>query len=274
MKLKSVISIALSLVMGLTCLTGCAANGESASGGVLRLSVNPEIAVYFDKDGKVTQVEARNDDGNAITADYTGYEGAAAQQVVVDLVTAIGEAGYFVEEVDGECRQIVLEIEPGSKLPSETFLAELANAVHDCVNSHHWTAPVEVKDCRDDDERDDGICTNPNCDDDDCDDTDCDDNDLQDDDDRDDGICTNPNCDDDDCDDADCDDNERDDGICTNPNCDDDDCDDTDCDDNDLQDDDNRDDGICTNPNCDDDDCDDNDRDDDHDDHHSNKHHG
>ena len=196
MKKRSFLAIVLTLVMILTCFAGCAprtaANNELTTGGVLCLRVNPEIAVHYDAEGKVTRVEARNDDGSDITADYTGYEGAEVHQVVVDLVTAIGEAGYFLEEVEGEGRRITLEIEPGSALPSETFLTDLADAVQDCVNRNSWTAPLEVQKAPEDVR----TCTNPYCKDSDCDDLICDA-----------GICTNPYCDEADCDDADCDEN-------------------------------------------------------------------
>ena len=148
--------IALTLVCGLLFTTGCVqppaaadALGGTAdalpAGGVLRLSVNPEIAVHYDADGLVTGVEARNDDGAAILAGYAGFEGKAARQVVAELVTAIGEAGYFVEEIEGERRQIVIEIEPGSALPSSTFLADVAADVQACVSANHWQSPVDVR---------------------------------------------------------------------------------------------------------------------------------
>ena len=148
--------IALTLVCGLLFAAGCAqppaaadALGGTAdalpAGGVLRLSVNPEIAVHYDADGLVTGVEARNDDGAAILAGYAGFEGKAARQVVAELVTAIGEAGYFVEEIEGARRQIVIEIEPGSALPSSTFLADVAADVQACVSANHWQSPVDVR---------------------------------------------------------------------------------------------------------------------------------
>ena len=148
--------IALTLVCGLLFAAGCAQPPAAAdaldgaadalpAGGVLRLSVNPEIAVHYDADGLVTGVEARNDDGAAILAGYAGFEGKAARQVVAELVTAIGEAGYFVEEIEGARRQIVIEIEPGSALPSSTFLADVAADVQACVSANHWQSPVDVR---------------------------------------------------------------------------------------------------------------------------------
>ncbi|MGI6173073.1 MAG: anti-sigma-I factor RsgI family protein [Christensenellales bacterium] len=85
-------------------------NQANARGGVLWLSVNPQISVYYDAGGNVTNVEARNEDGTKILADFTGFEGKACKSVVAELVTAIGKAGYFVEEVEGGRRRITLEI--------------------------------------------------------------------------------------------------------------------------------------------------------------------
>ena len=233
-KLLSLIAYLLTLTL---CLTACAGSAEPSlqsmpRGGVLRLSVNPEITVHFDENGIVTDVEAQNRDGSRILEGYTGFEGKACKQVVAELVTAIGEAGYFVEEVDGGRRQITLELEPGSGVPRDGFLDEIAEEVRNTVDGHSWTAPVDTGSTPV------RTCTNPNCTDADCDDVYCDN-----------GICTNPYCDDADCDDIDCDEGiaePEDVRTCTNPNCTEPDCDDVNCDN-----------GICTNPNCDDPNCDD-----------------
>ena len=149
--LKTILSVALALALCLFALVGCGSNpttnegGEFAKGGVLVLSVNPEIAVTYDADGNVTKVTARNDDAKEIIAEYAGYEGKACKAVVSELVAKIGEAGYFVEEIEGEKRQITIEIEPGSKLPNNNFLDDVANEVRDCVNENKWNSPVDVK---------------------------------------------------------------------------------------------------------------------------------
>ncbi len=172
MKKRFVSAIALAMMTSMVFLAGCsktAAVAESssessgmssnekgsesgsasavslASGGTLYLSVNPEIAIFYDGDGKVTKVEGRNDDGSKILADYTGYEGKEARQVVRELVAEIGEAGYFAEEIEGENRQITIEIEAGSSLPHDGFLEEVAADVRECVNSHNWRNPVDVE---------------------------------------------------------------------------------------------------------------------------------
>ncbi len=163
---KSLLTAGAVLALSLSCLAGCgqnpgsagtaagtqaavstetAAGTELSAGGVLFLSVNPEIAITYDENGNVTKVESRNDEGAKILENYTGYEGKATREVVTELVTAIGEAGYFVEEIEGEARQITIEIEAGSTLPNDTFLDEVAADVRNCVNSHDWHSPLDIQ---------------------------------------------------------------------------------------------------------------------------------
>ena len=147
MKKRSVIAVALALILSLAALAGCgggsasapAAGTELASGGVLLLSVNPKIAVEYDKSGLVTGVTARNDDAIAIISGCEGLIGKETRAVVSQLVTAIGEAGYFVEEIEGEARQITIEIESGSALPSQSFLNDVVADVQTTVGSRDWT---------------------------------------------------------------------------------------------------------------------------------------
>ncbi|MBQ8238268.1 MAG: hypothetical protein IJZ39_09005 [Oscillospiraceae bacterium] len=148
-KMISAIACMLALVL---CLTACGQSAAAptggvslADGGVLVLSVNPEIAVEYDENGTVTGVTARNDDALAIIASCEGLIGQPTRNVVTDLVTAIGDAGYFVEEVEGEGRQITLEIEPGSSLPNETFLDDVIADIRNCVSANDWTTPLVVE---------------------------------------------------------------------------------------------------------------------------------
>ncbi len=152
----SILAIVLAVILVLGCMTGCgtsstgasaasAASAETPAGGILCISVNPEIAVFYDAAGNVIAVESRNDDGAALLLDYTGFEGKACREVVTELVTAIGEAGYFVEEVEGQPRQITIEIEAGSTLPHVDFLSEVAADVQACVNSNNWHSALSIE---------------------------------------------------------------------------------------------------------------------------------
>ena len=159
-KMITVIACALALVLMLTACGQAAAPiaptvpatptepapvQSLANGGVLVLSVNPEIAVEYDAAGTVTGVTARNNDALAIINSCTDLIGRPTRNVVSDLVTAIGNAGYFVEEVDGTSRQITLEIEPGSSLPSGTFLDDVITDIRTTVQNHDWTTPLNVE---------------------------------------------------------------------------------------------------------------------------------
>lgn len=158
MKKRTMLTLGLVLMMSLACLTGCgqnetqsassaptgSASTEVATGGVLVLKVNPEIAVEYDDAGNVKGITARNEDARAIIEQAGDLIGQPAREAVKQLVTLIGDAGYFVEEVEGEKRQITIEIEAGSKLPNDAFLDEVVADVKDCVNSHRWQTPLDV----------------------------------------------------------------------------------------------------------------------------------
>ncbi len=125
--------------------TAVPAGNEAAvqeSGGTLVLKVNPEIAVEYDENGKVTAVTGRNEDGKQIVEGYQDYIGKECHEVVEDLVGLIHEAGYFVEEVEGESRKITIEIETGSILPEEDFVDEIVAGVQTYVKDMQLDSPV------------------------------------------------------------------------------------------------------------------------------------
>ena len=153
--MKKMISLLAALLALTLCLSACSQSGASTvpateantslvNGGVLCLKVNPEIAVNYDNDGKVTGVTARNDDALQVLAGYS-FQGKDTKTVISELVTIIGEAGYFVEEIEGERRQITLEIEPGSALPDDKFLDDVIAEVKAVVEQHQWTTPLNVE---------------------------------------------------------------------------------------------------------------------------------
>ena len=117
------------------------AGGRRHSGG----EREPEIVVKYDRDGNVTELASRNEEGRQILESMSGYEGKSCREVVSQLVTAIGEAGYFVEDVDGSRRQITIEIEAGSALPYDAFLDDVVDGVRRCVDSHHWASPIDLQ---------------------------------------------------------------------------------------------------------------------------------
>ena len=116
---------------------------EQMTGGILRLKINPEIALHYDENGKVTKLEGHNPDGVQLLQNFTGYIGKDTSQVLEELVQVIGQAGYFVEEADGTARKIVLELDPGSQVPHEQFLQDMAEHVKLCVESKNWVGERE-----------------------------------------------------------------------------------------------------------------------------------
>ena len=155
-KNKNFLIVILALALSAALLVGCAPKQqavtlpevapvaeESTSGGVLFLKVNPEIALHYDENGKVTKVEARNADARNLLKNFTGFEGKQAQEVLEELVQLIGNAGYLVEEAEGKARRIVLELDPGSQVPHEKFLEDMAAHVKQCVENTEWTGEVE-----------------------------------------------------------------------------------------------------------------------------------
>ena len=121
MKKKNLISLltaVMIMVLSIGALAGCGEDASAAEAGTLVIKVNPEIAVDYDDEGKVVGVRGLNDDGKALVESYSGFEGRASDSVVTELVTMIHEAGYFETEIEGEGRQITIEIEKGSEMPN------------------------------------------------------------------------------------------------------------------------------------------------------------
>ena len=127
-----------SLAIALTVLlTGCGAPAQEGTAlketGILTLSVNPEIQIEYNRDGKVTALTGRNDDGKGIVEVYPDYIGKNCEDVLQDLIVEINEAGYFVDDIDGNKKNIVLQLEPGSVLPSDNFLADMSASTQEAV---------------------------------------------------------------------------------------------------------------------------------------------
>ncbi len=153
---KTIFTVALALVLTLCLVVGCSKTpaktdgGEKlATGGVLVLSVNPKIAVQYDDNGNVTAVDARNEDAKAIVESCEDLVGKETREAVKMLVAAIGEAGFFVEEIEGERRQITIEIEEGSKLPNDAFIKDIVSDIKDYIKSSEWKANLDVKNATD-----------------------------------------------------------------------------------------------------------------------------
>ena len=139
MKLRRKLFAAVSslAVASAVLLAGCGAPAQEGTAlketGVLTLSVNPEIQIEYNRDGKVTALTGRNDDGKGIVEAYPDYIGKDCEAVLRDLIVEINEAGYFVDDIDGNKKNIVLQLEPGSVLPSDDFLADMSVSTQEAV---------------------------------------------------------------------------------------------------------------------------------------------
>ena len=139
MKLRRKLFAAVSslAVASAVLLAGCGAPAQEGTAlketGTLTLSVNPEIQIEYNKDGKVTALTGRNEDGKGIVEVYPDYIGKSCDEVLKDLIVEIHEAGFFVDDIDGNKKNIVLQLEPGSVLPSDDFLADMSASTQEAV---------------------------------------------------------------------------------------------------------------------------------------------
>ena len=87
MKLRRKLFAAVSslAVAAAVLLAGCGAPAQEGTAlkeiGVLTLSVNPEIQLEYNRDGKVTALTGRNDDGKGIVEAYPDYIGKDCEDV-------------------------------------------------------------------------------------------------------------------------------------------------------------------------------------------------
>lgn len=108
-------------------------------GGFILLNINPEIRIGFNADGNVTSVSAENKDAEALLENFSGYEGKSCKEVVDSLLVLVNDAGYLVDDIDGENKVIVIQLESGCKAPKDGFLEELE------ANAKNTVKSLEVK---------------------------------------------------------------------------------------------------------------------------------
>ena len=123
MKLRRKLFAAVSslAVASAVLLAGCGAPAQEGTAlketGILTLSVNPEIQIEYNGEGKVTALTGRNDDGKGIVEAYPDYIGKECDDILEDLIEAIYEQGFFDGKIDGNARPILIQLEPGSVVP-------------------------------------------------------------------------------------------------------------------------------------------------------------
>ena len=148
MKRRKFLAAASSLAVLAALLTGCGAQPQdgSVTAGVLTLRVNPEIAIHYNQSGKVVALEGDNQDGREIVEAYPDYIGKDCEVVVQELVEEIHAAGYFVEEVEGQPRRVVLELDDDSQEPREDFLEDMSRSAQDALEGLSLGSAVVVED--------------------------------------------------------------------------------------------------------------------------------
>ena len=148
MKRRKILAAASSLAVLAALLTGCGAQPQESSvtAGVLTLRVNPEIAIHYNTDGKVVALEGDNQDGREIVEAYPDYIGKDCEVVVQELVEEIHAAGYFVEEVEGQPRRVVLELDDDSQEPREDFLEDMSRSAQSALEGLSLGSAVVVED--------------------------------------------------------------------------------------------------------------------------------
>ena len=148
MKRRKILAAASSLAVLAALLTGCGAQPQESSvtAGVLTLRVNPEIAIHYNQSGKVVALEGDNQDGREIVEAYPDYIGKDCEVVVQELVEEIHAAGYFVEEVEGQPRRVVLELDDDSQEPREGFLEDMSRSAQDALEGLSLGSAVVVED--------------------------------------------------------------------------------------------------------------------------------
>lgn len=116
----TVASVACSLAI---LLTGCS-SAQTPKEGTLVLSLNPQIEFRYDEQGNVTSLIGLNKDGQAMVDEYE-FEGKDCETALNDAMTKIKSTGYLDDTIDGKKRNVVLQLMPGSYLPSGSFLGDL-----------------------------------------------------------------------------------------------------------------------------------------------------
>ena len=104
-----------------------------AETGILTLRINPEVQIEYDKDGYVLSLTGQNDEGVEIASAYPDYIGKDVQTVLKGLIEKIHEKGYLEVDESGKSKDITLDLEPGSALPSSDFFGQTSKQLKEVI---------------------------------------------------------------------------------------------------------------------------------------------
>lgn len=131
------IIIMVLLLVGCTSQSGSSKEAEpeeeTPQTGILTLKINPEVELKYDMEGLVLSLNGMNEEGKAITAAYSDYIGKDVYVVLKELIETIHAEGYLKEDETGDQKDITLELEPGSVLPSENFFGKASKEMKEVV---------------------------------------------------------------------------------------------------------------------------------------------
>lgn len=158
MKRRMLTAVILLTLTAAVLFTGCGdstAEGEAKAEGVgtITLSVNPQVQIEYDDEGKVVSLTGANDDGEKIVSSYPDYIGKECDDILEDLIEAIYEQGFFDGKIDGNARPILIQLEPGSVVPYDDFLEELKDECDYTADNLKLTSDVFLIDGDDYDEK-------------------------------------------------------------------------------------------------------------------------
>ena len=147
MRRNAVAAVSSLAVMSAALLAGCGASAaveekQVQEAGSLILSVNPEIQIAYDREGRVIDLSGMNADGKSIVSSYHDYIGRPCGDVLKELIGEINEAGYFVAGMDGTEKDIVLQLEPGSLLPGKDFMGDISSSTRNAVRELHLSSGI------------------------------------------------------------------------------------------------------------------------------------
>lgn len=127
------IALTLSLLAGITAQAAGPLSFENTAAGTVRLSIDPEIEVEYDKNGLVLEIEGTDDHGRAVVKQLKDYQGKDCRAVMRELIRELYEAGYFEKTVDGRPQNIVLKLDDDAVYLGDAFLAEMADSVREAL---------------------------------------------------------------------------------------------------------------------------------------------
>ena len=107
--------------------------------GTIMLNVYACVEIAYDSEGRVLNVQEADPDGHELLADYAGY----LQTPCVEVVKELTELSISLEMLNKDFNHIIIKQLPGAKLPTDSFLEDLATAAKEAA-SDDLTVAISV----------------------------------------------------------------------------------------------------------------------------------